>query len=388
MNIENRKGCKILYVISGLGLGGAERALLRLCSSQVKDGYTVHVLRLTRQRDLQEKFVEAGVDVLTLDLRSGIWGPSFLQFNSVLKKFKPSVVVSWMYHADFFVSLAKILLQIKIPIVWSVRTADPLNHSFGPLTRFVIFFCKVFSHFVPKRIVYCGLRALELHESFGYSAKSSVVIPNGLPQGSFEFSSEGRQSFRTELGLSEDILLVGLVARWDPIKDFGTFISAAQEIQKQIPNTHFVLVGDRLESSNLDLVNMIQSLGLTSRFSLLGRRSDLNVIYSGLDLFMLSSSSEGFPNVLIEAMSCSCPCVSTDVGDAEEIIGRKDFISPPQDPARLALCAIKVLQLSRVDRDLEGRRVSLSIKDRYTLDRVKFEYDRVLREVISSNERL
>ena len=97
-------------------------------------------------------------------------------------------------------------------------------------------------------------------------------------------------------------------------------------------NFHAVFAGTNLDYNNDSLVSLLNSKGLISRVHLLGRRNDITSIMNGIDLFILSSISEAFPNVLNEAMACGTPCITTDVGDASFIVKNTGWIVMPKNP--------------------------------------------------------
>jgi glycosyltransferase involved in cell wall biosynthesis len=98
----------------------------------------------------------------------------------------------------------------------------------------------------------------------------------------------------------------------------------------------FVLVGTDVSERNEELANMFKAAGLHSRVLLLGQRRDIPEVMNGFDLLANTSTSEGFPNVVGEAMSCGLPCVVTDVGDSGIIVGQTGALIPPGDVETLA----------------------------------------------------
>ena len=101
-----------------------------------------------------------------------------------------------------------------------------------------------------------------------------------------------------------------------------------------------VLVGLNLDYDNNDLVSKIKETQLSSCIRLLGIRDDIPAVMNGIDLFVLSSISEAFPNVLNEAMACGTPCITTNVGDASLIVKNTGWVVPPKDPRSIANAVI------------------------------------------------
>ena len=140
------------------------------------------------------------------------------------------------------------------------------------------------------------------------------------------------KDFRDKLKISQDAFIIGHVASYDPLKDQNTLIESFNILNQQHFNFTAILIGKNLDNDNHDLVDIIGEKSLSSRIRLLGTRNDIPAVMNGIDLFILSSISEAFPNVLNEAMACGTPCVSTDVGDAALILGDTGWIVPPKDP--------------------------------------------------------
>ena len=141
---------------------------------------------------------------------------------------------------------------------------------------------------------------------------------------------------RAELGLPEHAVLIGMMGRYHPMKDYANFLQAAALISNQYPDANFALIGQGIDDQNVELRRSIRELGLQRRTRLLGERHDIPRIAAALDVFSLSSYSESFPNVIGEAMACEVSCAVTHVGDAAWIVGDAGRVVPPRNPRALA----------------------------------------------------
>ena len=150
--------------------------------------------------------------------------------------------------------------------------------------------------------------------------------------------------FRNELDIHPEAFVIGHVGSYHPLKDQANLIEALTLLEQRGFDFYAVFAGTNLDNSNTSLVSLIKNKGLSNRIHLLGRRNDIPSIMNGIDLFILSSESEAFPNVLNEAMACGTPCVSTDVGDASLILGDTGWIVPSKDSESLYSSVIKAAQ--------------------------------------------
>ena len=177
------------------------------------------------------------------------------------------------------------------------------------------------------------------------------MIHNGYDLEELQLDPESGLRLRKELQL-DDSFIIGFMARWDPIKDHDTLFRAV-EIWSRTSTLKYnlVLVGKGCDSGNAHLKSLLRQYSLESNTKLLGQRSDVSNIMNMLDLHVLSSKSESFPNVLAEAMACGTPCLSTDVGDAAEIIGNTGWVVAPESPKAMAE------GLQRASVELQNRRI-------------------------------
>jgi len=226
----------------------------------------------------------------------------------------------------------------------------------------------------PDVVVVNSEAGRKLHESLGFRPRRWALIPNGFDLDRFRPDSGARERLRQQLG-APNSFLIGLVARYDPMKDHRTFLEAAARFVERRPDTRFVLAGGEIDKDNLQLTGLIHDLGLSGSVDLLGERADIESVMAALDILSLSSTAEGFPNCVGEAMACGVPCVTTDVGDAAILVGETGRVVPIREPAALADAWSQLYDMSdeaRVELGMAGRR---RIEESFSLASVARQYE-------------
>ncbi|MFZ5893970.1 MAG: glycosyltransferase [Myxococcota bacterium] len=356
---------RVAHVITGLGTGGAELMLARLLPQLEKAGMPTLVVSLKGQGELADLIRRQGTPVISLELeRPKRWIPNSASLGRALRSFRPTVVQTWMYHADLLGGLAA-RFALRCPVVWNLRTTTPavLAGRQGLVRA-----CARLSRYLPERIVCCSHSAVQAHTEFGYDASKMTVIHNGFDLTQLWPDREAGHSLRRELGIAEGARVIGLVARFDPLKDHENFVLAARRLIDLEPRAVFVLCGDGIDRHNGRLWGWVEREGLASRFHLLGRRTDLRRVNSAFDVASCSSHAEGMPNVVGEAMACGVPCVTTDVGDSALLVGDTGCVVPPRDPEALAQGWASLLAHGEAELRAQGERARARIAERFSID--------------------
>lgn len=360
---------KVLHVITGLGTGGAEAILCRLVCSNIENDHVV--ISLTSLGKYGSILRNQGITVIPLNSQKGP-GLVLLIFkiSILLARHRPDLIQTWMYHADLIGGLIGFLFQY--PVVWGIRHSflDPSTTKFS--TLIVARLCAFLSKKIPKRIIACAEKARSEHIKLGYCAKKIYVVPNGVDVSKFKPMPLDRYSLRQSWHIPQAIPVIGMVARWDPQKDFNNFFSALRLLDKNNFTFTAVMIGKDINAGNDELVKLLQSHNISQRVLLLGERDDVPQVMNTFDVLALSSLTEGFPNVLAECMACGIPCVSTDVGDASLIVAKTGKIVAKNNAHVLASALSQLLTELRCKSSWSIRKARCiqHISDYYSLNQM------------------
>jgi len=354
--------------------------LYKLLSGWDRSVYQTEVISLTNIGVIGERIRKLNLPVRALEMRGGRSGVSgLIRLTKWLRDISPSVVQTWMYHADLIGGLAATAGR-GIPVIWGIRNST-LDRQTKRSTVLTVKACARLSRWIPTRIICCSEVARKVHEALGYRSDRIVVIPNGFDLDLFKPAPEARASLRAELGLPLSSFLVGLVARFDPQKDHRNFIEAAKSVAARHKQVVFVLCGAGVEWENPELAAWIGA-GPKDRFHLLGPRDDMPRVTAALDVAASASSyGEAFPNVLGEAMASGVPCVATDVGDSAFIIGDTGKVVPAKRPNLLAEAFHSIISLAAGERRQLGAKARMRIRENFDLPVIRGRYDALYRAV-------
>ena len=376
----------VCHVITGLDVGGAETALLRLVAHSNRQEFRTLVVALTGPGALVPQFEAAGVRVVCLNARRSNFGAVALALCQVVRGFRPNLLQTWLYHADLFGLMAARLCGVPV-VGWNLRCAElaPADHT---RSLFWIRCALARLSWLPDFVVANSAAARAAHHSIGYRPARWETIPNGFDTDVYTPSPESRLQVRGELGVGPHTPLVGMIARYHPMKDHGTFLASAALVRRQIPSVRFVLAGRKVDESNSELVTRIRSLGLAGQVTLLGEISPTHRLLAALDVAVSSSYSEGFPNVLGEAMAAGVPIVATDAGDSALIAGEIGTIVPIRHAEALAGGIAEILSLDPQEHARRGMLARQRIEAQFSIASVVRRYENLYTELVSERERV
>ena len=375
---------RIVFIITGLSTGGAEMMLFKVLERLDRQRFAPHVISLTTLGELAPRIAALGIPVDAMGMKPGLPSPlGFLRLVRLLKRLKPDVVHTWMYHADLLGGLAARLAGVSA-VGWCIRNSNLDKDKTKFSTRAVVGLCALISKWVPSRILSCSEKARQVHVGCGYAAWKMVVVPNGFDLSEFKPDLDARSRVRGELGITDETPLVGLIGRFDPQKNHAGFFEAAGVLHRHMPQVHFLLAGQGVDVSNAALMQAITQAGVLANTHLLGLRNNIPALMMALDVLASSSSyGEAFPNVLGEAMGCGVPCAVTDVGDSAYIVGDTGRVIAAGDMAGLAHALAGILELPAAERLALGAAARTRVATHFEIGHITRQYETFYAELAS-----
>lgn len=303
---------KILYVITGLGQGGAERVVCDLADEMYIRGNEVKIAYLIG--NILTCPTHKEIELIKIDLNSIVALTSaYLKLSKLIKQYNPDVVHSHMVHANILTRL----IRITTPIKKLICTAH--NSDEGGRLRMALY---RLTHNLADTTTNVSNTATKSFERKKAVPKNRMItIYNGVNLSNFKYNPSARQEINLEFILNPEIKIILAVGRFNKQKNYPNLLNAIK-ILKEKNHLPFKLLiaGDGELRESIEI--LIESLNLKNDIIILGRRSDIPKLMSACDVFVLSSDYEGLPTVLIEALACQAHVVSTDVSGVREIVAK------------------------------------------------------------------
>jgi glycosyltransferase involved in cell wall biosynthesis len=357
--------------------------LYKLLSEVNRERFELIVVSLRNRGQLNRRIEALGIPIHTVAMRLPVPTPtSCWRLIRLIRRLDPDLIQGWMYHGNLAAQIAGAFARQPVTVVWNVRQS---LYGFDYQKRSTAALIKLSARLsnLPARIIYNSRIAAAQHGAIGYQLQNSLVIPNGFITNLFTPSLEARRSVRTELGVAENALLIGLIGRYHPVKDHENFLRAAAILLRSHPQVQFVLCGEGVNWINPSLCILIDELKLAERIHLLDQRQDMARITAALDIATSSSCAESFPNVIGEAMSCGVPCVVTDVSDLIWIVGETGRVVPSRNAQALAGGMREMVEMGPRGRAALGKAARERVIKHFHLKEIESLYAALYEDVLA-----
>lgn len=336
---------RILFVITGLGIGGAEMQVLELAKRLHARGWPISVVSMTAPEILAERFTDAGMEVEFLGMKAGVPDPmGLLRLALILRRRRPMIVHSHMVHANLLARAVRILVRVPVVVCtahsmiegarwreWAYRLTD----RFATLTTTI-------SQAAVERYVRVG----------AVPQKRLRFLPNGVDVQRFQPDKNSRTAKRAELSMGNHFAWLA-VGRLVPAKNYALMLRAFASARN--PNARLIIAGDGLLRPQLEY--LARQLDISAQVHFLGSRNDIMELMTAADAYVMSSDWEGMPMVLLEASATGLPIVATRVGGNAEVVqhGLTGLLVPQQQEDALADAMRTMMTLHPAKRALMGR---------------------------------
>ena len=317
--MSNKK--KILHLITGLEVGGAEMMLLKTLPHLQRD-FDNRVCCIRGRGPMAERLETAGVPVYYLGLKNILDVGIIFRFRRIIQDFNPEILVTYLIHADLFGRIFGRMFGTK-KIICNQR---------GSLQqwKFLRFFDRLTKCLVTKYIVQTEVAKRKLMWQLHLSEEKFVVIPNAISISEYEFTLDNNKK-KKELGINIDNKNIVCVSNLHKGKGHEYLLQAFENVYQNIKNINLLLVGDG--NQRVALENQIKGYTSKGNIYFLGKRSDVKEILKISDLFILATEGEGMSNAIMEAMASGLPVISTDISENRILIknGYSGILIPSKD---------------------------------------------------------
>ena len=360
---------KIIFLINSLQIGGAEKQLLLTAVSMSEKGHDVTILTFYPKYDLIDGINLKGVKVSSFD-KKGRWDIlAFIwKFPLIVKRINPDLVYSFLPVPNLLSTALKIL-RPNVKVMWRLAASDMDLTNYDWSAR-IVDKMQILLSSIPDAVIANSYSGKRHAQAKGFKSNAFYVIQNGFNTNEFYKIKESIFDVRKEWGTGKKSHLIGMVGRIDPVKGHTTFIKMAKVLHVLDKEIRFICIGDGSEEYRNELIELTKKLGISDVITWISRYKDMNIAYNAMDCLCLTSESEGFPNVVAEAILAGTLVVSTNVGDVERILGGTEMISETNDPRILAELCLKVVSFTKEEKKNRIKILQDRIKSKFPLDNV------------------
>lgn len=354
----------MVHVITNFaGVGGAEMMLARLIQC-TEHQYEHVIIALMKTSEVYQRTLDCCQSYYALQWNGLNTLGTIQKLRGLLKQLQPKTVQCWMYHANVLTSLSMLGLAQKPNVVWGIHhsLASPKDESIS--TKIALGLSKILSQ-QASAIIYCAHSSMQQHQAFGFKNGNSQVIANGV----------FLDKFQPNLQLKEPTV-IGFAGRYHTAKGYPYLFETMGLLKDK--NIIFKIAGSGASLENPEVKALFELHQLDARkVHLLDQISDMPAFYQSIDVFLMTSITEGFPNVLVEAMASGLPCISTDVGDTKYIVQDLGRIVPPRNAQALAQAILKYVQQSNDEKLQLKQAVRERVEAYFSIEQVSRQYMQV-----------
>jgi len=349
---------KILFVITGLGMGGAENIVVRLADSLAEKNHEITIAYLTGDTIVLP--ANPDVSVVSLGMKSASsFLSAYLKLRRLIVAIQPDIVHSHMVHANLLARLVRI--STRIPKL--ICTAHSTNE--GGFLRMLAYRLTDQLADITTNVSREAVMAFE--KKLAVPKNKMLAVSNGIDIHKFSPNQTARDRIRTELNIGNKSVFIA-VGRLFEAKDYPNLLRAFAKLTVSYSNVDLWIVGDGPLRSDLD--KLVKELSISSSVTFFGVRHDVPNLMNAADFFVLSSVWEGFGLVVAEAMATEKIVIATDCGGPGEVLGGCGFLVPVNDSNALMIAMSQALVLSPEKANIQRIKSRERVVSNYSFSRV------------------
>ncbi|BCS34695.1 glycosyl transferase [Luteitalea sp. TBR-22] len=373
---------RVAHLITDLDVGGAEKMLSRLVRAMDPAVVSHLVISMTDAGPLGTALARDGYDVRCLGLRRGrVSAAAPLALRRILREWRADLLETWLYHADLLGTLATVG-GTSPTLVWNLRASVMDMRQYGWLSGATRSLCARLSR-RPALIIANSEAGVSAHAALGYRPRAWRVLPNGIDTDEYAPDGRRRAVVRSALGIPEAAVVVGVGARYDPMKGHDVLADALADWLPAAPDVHVLVAGAGVGWDAPAYAALARRApACVPRVHLLGPRDDMPAVWNACDVGCAPSHGEGFPNAVAEAMATGLPVVVTDVGDSAALVAEPTLVVPPAQPGALASTLAGITALPADARQALGARARARVVAHYSIASAAARYAETYRDAV------
>ena len=370
------KKIKIVHFITTLGLGGAEKVLFSLLKNSNDKNLEHEIICLNRGGLLKKKFKQLKIKVICLNLdKNFIKG--ILNCHNYIRKIKNkerTIIQTWLPHADLIGGLISKFCGLN-KIIWNIRISNFTKGSFKYKTFLIVLLNGILSYFIPKKIVSCSVAGIKTHIGLGYNKNLFYLIHNG-----FEKKKILKRSFKFSKKFT-----IGIFSRYHKVKNHSYLFKALSILKNKKYEFNLLLLGPNIHIQNKKLLEDIKINNIYEEVIFIKKKSiiDISEYFSYLDLYILCSKTEGFPNILGEAIMSGVNVLSTDVGDAKLMVPSKKNIIHNSDVIKFSKKIENLVNSFSFEKSYNDllKKNSLKFHSKFPQNKMLYKYQKIWKSI-------
>ena len=373
---------RVAHLITDLDIGGAEKMLTRLVRA-IDPTLVQHlVISMTDVGPLGERLVRDGFDVRCLGLRRGQARlGAVLALRRMLRESRMDLLETWLYHADLLGTLAT-FGRSSPALAWNLRASVMDMEQYRRLSGWTRALCARLST-RPAMVIANSEAGVRAHVELGYRPRLWRVLPNGIDTEDYAPNAEAGVRIRATLGIGDGAVVVGVAARFDPMKGHDLLADTLAAWMPAVSHVHVIVAGAGVDWDTPPYADLARRVPeAVPRVHLLGQRADMPDVWNACDVGCAPSHGEGFPNAVAEAMATGVPVVVTDVGDSAVLVAQPDLVVPPRDPVALRRALDSLAARPVAERRALGAAARARVVDEYSIARAAARYVQAYRDAI------
>lgn len=377
-----RTGMRIAYLLTSVGMGGAERLALAIARRMAARGHAVQTIALRR---LPEEW-DAELPVVHLDLRKTPWSgvAGLARVSRVFESFQPDLIHSHGFHANM---LARVL-RLQNTLLGRRQGADARpalittvhNVYEGGWPRMMAY--RLTDRLSARTTAVSEAAARRFVETGAISRRRCVVLPNAIEMEEYAPDPRRREAVRASMAAGENFIWLA-AGRIAPAKDYPNLLRAFAEVCRAMPRSQLWIAGEDCSGAIDPLRKLAGELAISDFIRWLGLRRDLPALLDAADGFVSGSAWEGMPLAVAEAMAMEKPVAATDVGGVRELVGEAGWMAPACNPEALAQAMIAIMRQSRPERETMGGAARARVQARFSMEARAEDWEALYRQVIA-----